>query len=91
MVDGQDFKDIGKEKPTAEQALQERLKKILKLDDSSFVDKVFNRNETSTRATLRLLDIKKRKNVVAINKKIVGTVFSQQTIGKQIYEVITSP
>jgi hypothetical protein len=91
MVDEQDFKDIGKEKPTAEQALQERLKKILKLDDSGFVDKVFNRNETPTRATLRLLDIKKRRNLVAINKKIVSTVYSQQAIGKQIYEVITSP
>jgi glycosyltransferase involved in cell wall biosynthesis len=90
VVDEQDFKDIGKEKPTAEQALMERLVRILKLDDPRFVDSVFERNETITRGTLRLLDRKKRKNAVAINKKIVETVFSQEVIGKQLYEVITS-
>lgn len=91
LVDGQDFKDIGKEKPTPEQALQERLDKILRLDEVSFVDKVFDRNETPIRATIRLLDMKKRKNIVKLNKKIVEKVFSQEVIGKQIYEVITSP
>ena len=91
VVDEQDFKDIGKEKPTVEQALKKRLDRILKLDDPDFVERVFERNETITRGTLRLLDRKKRKNAVAINKKIVETVFSQEVIGKQIFEVITSP
>jgi hypothetical protein len=91
IVDGKDYKDIGKDKPTPEKALQERLSKILKLKQRSFVDNTLGRNETATRATLRLLDKKKRKSAVAINKKIVKTVYSQQVIGKQIYEVITSP
>ncbi|MGD8522047.1 MAG: hypothetical protein PVF56_12950 [Desulfobacterales bacterium] len=91
LVDGQDFKDIGKEKPTPEQALQERLDKILRLDEVGFVDKVFDRNETPIRATIRLLDMKKRKSLIAINKKVVETVFSQDVIGKQIYDVITAP
>ena len=91
IVDEQDYKDIGKDKPTPEKALQERLSKILKLKQPAFVDNTLGRNETATRATLRLLDKKKRKSAVAINKKIVKTVYSQQVIGKQIYEVITSP
>ena len=91
IVDEQDFRDIGKEKPTAEMALQERLDKILKLDDPRFVDKVFRRNETTTRATSRLLDMKKTEDIVAINKQVVEMVFSQEIIGKQMYEVITSP
>lgn len=91
IVDEQDFKDIGKEKPTAKQALNERLDKILKLDDRNFVDKVFERNETTIRATSRLLDKEKMQSVIAINKNIVEMVFSQEVIGKQIYEIITSP
>ncbi len=90
IVDEQDFKDIGKEKPMPEQALQQRLDKILKLDDPDFVDTVIERNETPIMATLRLLDKNKRKSLVAINKKVVETVYSQQVIGKQIYEAITS-
>ena len=91
IVDEQDYKDIGKDKSTPEKALQERLSKILKLKQPAFVDKVLARNETTTRATIRLLDKKKRKNAVVINKKIVKTFYSQQVIGKQMYEVITSP
>ena len=91
IVDEQDYKDIGKDQPTPEKALQERLSKILKLKQPAFVEKILERNETPIRATLRLLDKKKRKIAVAINKKIVRTVYSQQVIGKQIYHVITSP
>jgi len=91
IVDELDFKEIGKEKPTAEKALQERLDRILKLDDPGFVDRVVERNETTTMATSRLLDMNKTENIVAINKQVVEMVFSQEVIGKQIYEVITSP
>jgi hypothetical protein len=35
--------------------------------------------------------MKKRKSLIAINKKVVETVFSQDVIGKQIYDVITAP
>ena len=90
LVDGQDFKDLGKTKPAPEQALQERLDTILRLSDPDFVDKVIERNETPIRATLRLLDPRKRKKIVAINKKVVETVYSQSAIGKQIYEAITA-
>ena len=90
IVAEQDFKDIGKEEAAAEQALQRKLETILKLGDPSFVDNVFTRNETTTRATIRLLDPRKRKKIVTINKKVVESVYSQSAIGKQIYEVITA-
>jgi glycosyltransferase involved in cell wall biosynthesis len=90
IVDDRDFKDIGKENSSAEAALQERLDKILKLEDPAFVDSVFARNETTTRATSRLLDVKKTEDIVSINKRVVETVFSQEVIGRQIYDVITA-
>jgi len=90
IVDEQDFKDIGKEKPTEEFALAKRLEKILKFSDPDFVDKVFERNETSLRATIRILDMKKRKRLLSINKKIVETFFSPRVVGEQLYHVITS-
>ena len=90
LVDGKDFKDIGKSKAVPEQALQERLDMIPRLADTDFVDKVIERNETPIRATLRLLDPDKRKKIIAINKKVVEKVYSQSAIGKQIYEVITA-
>jgi hypothetical protein len=90
FVAGQDFKDIGKEETAPEQVLQRKLETIHKLADPSFVDKVFSRNETTARATIRLLDPRKRKKIVAINKKVVEKVYSNSAIGKQIYEVIAA-
>lgn len=90
FIAGQDFKDIGKEEATPEQVLQKKLETIHKLSDPSFTDNVFARNETTTRATIRLLDPLKRKKIVAINKKVVETIYSQSAIGKQIYKVITA-
>ena len=90
LIDGQDFKDIGKTKAAPEQALQDRLDTILQLSDPDFVDTVIERNETPIKATLRLIDPHKRKKIVAINKKVVQTVYSQSAIGKQIYKVITA-
>jgi len=94
IVEGKDFKDIGKEKSTPESALQERLNTILKLEDPSFVDHVIDRNETPVRATLRVLDINKkeakRRNLVTINKRVVENVYSQDVIGKQLYDIIPS-
>ena len=88
IVDEQDFKDIGKEEPTPEKALQKRLNKILQLRDPDFVDNVFARNETTTRATARLLDKAAIEDIVAVNRQVVETVFSQEAIGKQIHDVI---
>ncbi|MGD9260229.1 MAG: hypothetical protein PVG44_07270, partial [Desulfobacterales bacterium] len=90
FVAGRDFKDIGKEETSPEKVLQTKLETILKLVDPSFVDKVFSRNETTTNATIRLLDPRKQKKIVAINKKVVEKVYSPSIIGKQIYEVITA-
>ena len=36
------------------------------------------------------VDMKKREELVALNKKVVETAYSHEVIGKQIYEVITS-
>jgi hypothetical protein len=90
LIVGKDFKDIGKEEATPEQILLRKLETVLKLADPSFVDKVFSRNETTTRATIRILDPRRRKKIVTINKKVVETVYSQSAIGKQIYNVITA-
>lgn len=90
IVDEKDFKEIGKDKPTEEAALQSRLETILKLDDPGFVNKVFERNETPVVATIRLFDPDRRESIVQINKKVVEAVYSQHVIGKKIYDVITS-
>jgi glycosyltransferase involved in cell wall biosynthesis len=90
LVNGKDFKDIGKAKAAPEQALQEKLDTILRLAETDFVDRVIERNETPIRGTLRILDPDKRKKIIAINKKVVGKVYSPSAIGKQIYEVITA-
>jgi glycosyltransferase involved in cell wall biosynthesis len=90
IVDEMDFKDIGKEKSTPEQSLAEKLNRVLKLDLPDFVDKVFDRNGTITRATLRLLDRKKRKKLVSTNREIVERVYSRAAIGRQIYDLIIS-
>jgi hypothetical protein len=90
LVNGKDFKELGKDRTAPEDALQERLDMILRLAELDFVDKVIERNETPIRGTLRLLDPEKRKRVIAINKKVVGKAYSQSVIGKQIYDVITA-
>ncbi len=90
IVDEKDFKDIGKDEPEPAQALQSRLDMIFKLNDPGFVDRVIERNETPILGTLRFLDMQKREDLVALNKKVVETVFSKKIIGKQIYEVIAS-
>jgi len=90
LVEGQDFKDIGQERPSPDEALQERLSKILKLSDPGYVDKFIESNEVTVLATLRLFDESKRKKLILRNKKIVEKVYSAENIGKRLYEVITS-
>ncbi len=91
IVDRQDFKDIGQDKGSVDEALQERLSRILKLERPDFVDQVFTRNETTVRATLRLFDKRTRHDLVTLNKEVVTDVYSQETVGRQLYKVITSP
>ncbi|MBC7188644.1 hypothetical protein H5U35_00280 [Candidatus Aerophobetes bacterium] len=90
IVEGRDFKDIGQEKSDPDEALQERLSKILKLDNPKFVDRIIESNETSITGTLRVFDEEKRKELVKRNREIVEKVFSEENIGKKLYEVITS-
>lgn len=81
---------FGPENFSTEAAIRQRLDKTLKLDDSAFVDSVFAVKETTIRATSRLLDSRKTEDIVSINKQVVETIFSQEAIGKQIYDLITA-
>jgi hypothetical protein len=90
LVEGKDFKDIGREKAHPDEALQERLPKILKLNDPSYVDKVIESNETPMLATLRLFHKERRGELVAKNKEVVEKVYSQERIGRQLYQLINS-
>jgi hypothetical protein len=90
IVGNQDFKDIGNEKPAAAEALQKRLDLIPRLSDPNFVKHVLERNETPITATIKLLNFEKRRRLIVINKRRVETAFSQEIIGKQLYDLITS-
>jgi hypothetical protein len=90
VVERQDFKDLGREKSNPDKGLQERLSKILKLDNPKYVDKVIESNETSILATLSLFEEEKRKNLVARNKEVVEKVYSPESVGRQLYQVITA-
>lgn len=90
IVDRQDFKDIGSEKSDPGEALEERLSKILKLEDAQFVDSIIESNETTVLSTMRFFDEEKRKVIVEKNREVVENAFSQETVGRQLYEVITA-
>jgi hypothetical protein len=91
IVDRQDFRDIGQDKGSVDEALQERLSRILRLARPGFVDQVFARNETTMRATLRLFEKRTRNDLVTMNKEVVTDVYSQETVGRHLYKVVTSP
>ncbi len=90
IVDGQDFKDIGRDIEDATKALDMRLEKILKLDRADYLNAFIDRNETSILATLRLFNEEKRRAIIALNREVVERVYSQENIGRQLYQVITS-
>ena len=90
IVDRQDFRDIGQDKGSVDKALQERLSRILRLARPGFVDQVFARNETTMRATLRLFEKRTRNDLVTMNKEVVTDVYSQETVGRHLYKVVTS-
>jgi hypothetical protein len=90
IVGRRDFKDIGNEKKTPDEALKERLDNIIKLEDPKFIDKLIESNETTMLATLKLFDIENRKSVIEKNREVVEDVYSPEVIGRQLYEVITS-
>ena len=90
LVDRQDYKDIGRDEKDPDEALRLRLLKILDLDDQEFVDNFIINNETSVLATSRLFNEDKRTDIIRINKEIVEKVFSQNTIGQKLNEMVTS-
>jgi len=90
IVDGHDFKDIGSDKTDPDRSLEERLKKISKLNDPAYLRRFIDRNETAVLATCRLFDEEKRDTIIKVNKQVVKKSYSQETIGKQLYKVITS-
>jgi len=90
LVEGKDFKDIGQEKSSSDEAVEERLSRVLKLDNPRYVDRFIESNETTVLATLRLFNEKKRNELIARNKNVVEKVYSQEVISKKLYEVITS-
>jgi hypothetical protein len=88
IVDGKDYKDIGS--GTADPALgvQERLEKVLRLEDPAYLNSFIDRNETSVLATLRLFDKKRRDALVGVNREVVERVYSRESIGEQLYQVV---
>jgi hypothetical protein len=90
IVERQDFKDIGIEKTSIDEGLAERLEKILNLSDPRYVDRVIENNETSLIATLRLFEEARRAQLIEKNKEVVEEVYSQEMVGRQLYNVIIS-
>jgi len=88
IVDGKDYKDIGNNNTDPATNLQERLEKVLKLADPEYVNSFIDRNETSVRATLRLFERERRDALVGVNREVVERVYSQESIGEQLYRVV---
>ena len=90
VVDRQDFKDIGQKLTTPDKSLQARLKKILRLEQKGYVDRIMDSNETVMTATLKLLEPGKRKRLIERNRKVVEEVYSLENIGSQLYRALTA-
>jgi glycosyltransferase involved in cell wall biosynthesis len=90
IVDRMDFKDIGQENGDPNEALQERLKRVLKLADSEYLDRFIESNETSMLSTLRLFQTQHRQSIIEKNREVVEEVYSQESIGVRLYKAITS-
>lgn len=90
IVEGKDFKDIGGKYFESDESLRKRLEQIPRLDDPGYLDKFIERNETPILATLKLFDESKREELIVENKKVVERVYSQENIGRKLYQVITS-
>jgi len=90
FVDKKDFKDIGEEKNDPDRALEERLYKIIKLDNPQYVDKFVENNKSVISRILELFNREKREKLIRKNKKVVEKVYSKEKIGKELYEIIRS-
>lgn len=90
LVEGKDFKDIGQGESDAGKALEQRLLKIVNLESSQYVDRVIESNETPIVATLKLFEEEQKRELVGKNREVVERVYSQENIGRQLHQVITS-
>jgi glycosyltransferase involved in cell wall biosynthesis len=88
IVDGKDYKDIGSMSSDPALGVQERLEKVLRLEDPVYINNFIDRNETSVLATLRLFEQERRDALVKVNREVVERVYSQESIGEQLYDVI---
>jgi len=60
----------------------------MKLEEARYVNNFIDRNETSVLATLRLFEQERRDALVSVNREVVERVYSQESIGAQLYSVI---
>jgi glycosyltransferase involved in cell wall biosynthesis len=88
IVNGKDYKDIGSGAADPALGVQERLEKVLKLQDPAYLNGFIDRNETSVLATLRLFNKKRRDALVGVNREVVERVYSRESIGEQLYQVV---
>jgi glycosyltransferase involved in cell wall biosynthesis len=88
IVEGKDYKDIGNDVDDPDKSLQARLEEVMKLEDARFVNSFIDRNETSVLATLRLFEQERRDALVSVNREVVERVYSQESIGRQLYNII---
>ncbi len=88
IVEGKDYKDIGNDTADPDKALEARLEKVMKLEEAPYVNSFIDRNETSVLATLRLFEKERRDALVSVNREVVERVYSQESIGRQLYSVI---
>ena len=88
IVDGKDYKDIGSGTADPASGVQERLEKVLKLEDPAYLNSFIDRNETSVLATLRLFVHERRDALVGVNREVVERVYSRESIGEQLYRVV---
>jgi hypothetical protein len=88
IVDDKDYKDIGNTSADPALGVQQRLEKVLRLEDPDYINNFIDRNETSVLATLRLFERERRDALVEVNREVVERVYSQESIGEQLYRVI---
>jgi glycosyltransferase involved in cell wall biosynthesis len=90
ITNGKDFKDIGMGAESQDEALRRRLSVIEELDNTAKVRAILRANETPLLATLGLFEEDKRQEIVRRNKDVVQRTYSQEVVGKQLYEVMSA-
>ncbi|MBN2322772.1 MAG: hypothetical protein JXQ30_03485 [Spirochaetes bacterium] len=90
IVNRHDYKDVGSEEADPNGSLEKRLEFILKLKEPGFVERFIESNETMITATIRLFDPENRKKVIEKNREVVEDVYSQEAVGRKLYDLVTT-